>query len=388
MKRISNIITVFLAIIFALAFVSFSACSAKKPENTGIQETPSPVGSVDNSAPPQPGNGQENPGDPQGIPPNQPGNLNSNPGNNQGHPPDQPGGNPPPPNQPGQPGGNPPPPNPPGNHGDIPPQPMGTRFYRNKVDDANMVFIPAGKFKMGVSPGDTEAMSDELPLRDVSTDGYYIYTREVTVYQFQKFVEATRYYTTAEKAGSPVVWRQMRRSGMMPAVCVSYDDAQAYCKWAGGRLPTEAEWEKAARGMDDARKYPWGDTFEKNFFNSELMDFEKWSRVRPRGASGHGLVETGRMQDGRSPFQVEDMIGNAWEWVSDWYSRDYQIPPDAVNPTGPPSGQEKLLKGGGTEANPIVFRISGRKHAAPDCYDPSWGFRCVLDKNAIDENGQ
>jgi formylglycine-generating enzyme required for sulfatase activity len=281
--------------------------------------------------------------------------------------------------------------NPPGNQPNQPDQPppqMGIRFFRNEIDKANIILVPDGKFKMGIAPGDTQALSDELPLHEVYTDGFYVYTREVTNYQFQKFVEATRYYTTAERNGSSKIWRQRRSSGMMPVTNVSYEDAEAYCKWAGGRLPTEAEWEKAARGMQDARTYPWGDTFEKNFFNSELMDFEKWSRIRPRGVSGHTVTDTGRMEESRSPFQADDMIGNAWEWVSDWYSRDYVIDPAASNPTGAPTGTERILKGGGIEANPLHYRISARKHAPPDTCDPTWGFRCVMDKNAIDESQQ
>lgn len=257
----------------------------------------------------------------------------------------------------------------------------------NKIDRADMYLIPAGRFKMGAPARDKAAQSDERPLHEVHTDAFYIYQSEVSTWQFKQFTKETGYFTTAERKGAVETWKSVKymRDMGAPVVNISYEDAQAYCKWAGGRLPTEAEWEKAARGIKDTRIYTWGDNWNTENFNSEMLSTAKWRRIRPGDSSGHVPVRRGEFRDGQSPFEVWDMLGNAWEWCSDWYERDYYSNSPLNNPQGPKSGTNRILKGGGISSNPIHYRISERLHEPPDKWAPDFGFRCVIDAKTVIE---
>ena len=175
----------------------------------------------------------------------------------------------------------------------------------------DMVLIPAGGFTMGTDEVDSDQkateygiikpwFADERPAHQVLLPAYYLDKFEVTNTVYQKFVMATGHRP-------PPYWNGTQYPNGMdryPAVMVSWENAQAYCRWAGKRLPTEAEWEKAARS--DQRLYPWGNTFDPNKANV--------------GGTRGGLTPVGNYEAGQSPYGIFDLTGNVWEWTSDWYN--------------------------------------------------------------------
>ncbi len=225
---------------------------------------------------------------------------------------------------------------------------------REKVRE-DMIYIPGGGYLMGA---DREE-ADQGPAHMVWVDGFFIDETEVTNADYRKFVEATGH-------PEPNYWDDGRFNGPdQPVVGVSWFDAMAYAEWAGKRLPTEAEWEKAAKGNDD-RRYPWGDILEEEVhlnFNDNLE--------RP--------ADVGSYPKGKSPYGLLDMAGNVWEWVNDWYATDYYSKSPARNPTGPESGQYRVLRGGSWYSNRYFVRCAFRDYADPDLKDDDVGFRCAAD---------
>lgn len=222
-----------------------------------------------------------------------------------------------------------------------------------KADDgAEMVLVPAGEFWMG---SDTEGDADEKPRHRVWLDGFYIDKYEVTNALYRRFLEATGHH-------APRYWNDAKWNGVsQPVVGVNWYNAGAYCKWAGKRLPTEAEWEKAARGID-GRKYPWGDQWD-------------WSRANSGGTK---TVPVGSYPSGASPYGALDMAGNAWEWVIDWYDKDYYGRSPERNPQGPDSGRYKVLRGGSWYNLPVALRATSRSgYHRPNELDLYIGFRCA-----------
>jgi len=233
-------------------------------------------------------------------------------------------------------------------------------------DGMPMVLIPAGEFIRGLSKEqlsyilllcpdcNPEGLSDAQPQKIIILDTFWIDMHEVTNAQFAHFVTETGYVTTAEKKGSSYVmyWRQDnfayvpgadwqhpfdRDSNITgqddyPVTQVSWDDAHAYCNWGGRRLPTEAEWEKAARGVD-GRLFPWGNEAP----NPGLLNFDY---------NYKGPVSIGSYPESISPYGVLDMSGNVWEWVSDYYGMNYYGSAPTENPRGPSSGEGHTMRGG------------------------------------------
>lgn len=251
---------------------------------------------------------------------------------------------------------------------------LGGGEFRNEKDGSILIEIPAGEFTMGSNDGD----EDEKPVHKVYLDKYYIGKYEVTVGQFRKFVNATGYKTDAEKSGGAYVyvngsWTQkadanwsnpyFNQTDNSPVVCVSWNDAKAYCDWAGLRLPTEAEWEKAARGTD-GRKYPWGNSWDASKCNSgdKADGYEYTSPV-------------GSFPSGVSPYGCYDMAGNVWEWCNDWYVENYYGSSPSSNPTGPSSGAFRVLRGGCWYSYDYLCRASSRVGDDPGFRFNFVGFR-------------
>ncbi|MGO8671201.1 MAG: formylglycine-generating enzyme family protein [Capsulimonadaceae bacterium] len=194
----------------------------------------------------------------------------------------------------------------------------------NPIDHAEMVFVPAGDFLMG---GDAP-MDDAKPQRRVHLDGYWIYKYPVTVEQYLRYCRENR-LPRPERPGWG--WRADH-----PIVNVSWDDAAAYCRWAAASLPTEAEWEKAARGTDGS-DFPWGNEW----------DPERCQCSRKELLDAKGTAPVTSHPSGASPLGAMDMAGNVWEWCADWYADDiYRTAPNR-NPQGPKTGTSRVVRGGG-----------------------------------------
>jgi formylglycine-generating enzyme required for sulfatase activity len=236
-----------------------------------------------------------------------------------------------------------------------------------------MVYVPAKEFIMGSSNAQVDIalalcneylggcqrswFSGEQPQHPVSLDAFYIDKTEVTNAQYRACVEAG-----ACDAPSDTIYYDDPNYAQHPVVYVNWYQANAYCRWAGKRLPTEAEWEKAARG-NDWRTYPWGEGID--------CDHARY------GECGGQTVPVGSKPKGASPYGALDMAGNVWEWVSDWYAPDYYSQSPRYNPTGPDSGQERVLRGGSWDNVPHLLRGANRAWRGPDYRSYSVGFRCV-----------
>ncbi len=231
-------------------------------------------------------------------------------------------------------------------------------------DGMVVINIPAGDFLMGSADSDKEANSDEKPQHKVYLDAFWIDKTEVTNAMYALCVRAGA-------CSSLIETRSFARAGYYnspqykdyPVIYVSWDDANRYCRWAERRLPTEAEWEKAARGAD-GRLYPWGDAAP----NPSLLNFNK---------NAGDTTQVGKYLEGASTYGVLDMAGNVWEWVGDWYDEKYYSKSPNRNPEGPASGGFGILRGGAwvTEANYV--RAAQRLKVAFDFRDSIVGFRCA-----------
>jgi formylglycine-generating enzyme required for sulfatase activity len=243
--------------------------------------------------------------------------------------------------------------------------------YTNPKDGSELVLVPAGEFIRGNDYASGRAVFDEeKPRHTVWLHAYAIGKYPVTNRQYHRFVAETGHR-------SPAYWSDAELNGDdLPVVGVNWADAVAYCDWAGLRLPTEAEWEKAARGTD-GRLYCWGDTWNPRFgnFDDNLLcdgSVDGFARTSPVGS----------FPDGVSPYGCFDMLGNVWEWCSDWFD-EYGASPVATNPRGPKSSPLglRVLKGGSWEfASRYGVTCSHRNYFfKPESYDMDIGFRVAAD---------
>jgi formylglycine-generating enzyme required for sulfatase activity len=219
-----------------------------------------------------------------------------------------------------------------------------------------MIEIPAGPFTMGSDTG----AEDEVPAHQVDLPAFEIDKFEVTNADFAQFVKATGYQTDAEKEGRTKNWRGIAEGkDNHPVIFVSWNDATAYCQWVGKRLPTESEWEKAARGTD-GRVYPWGNDWDPSKAN-----------VKETGLRGTACV--GSFGAGASPYGVEDMTGNVWEWTADWYEAY-----PGSNYQSDYFGQRfRVLRGGAWFETADFARTAVRNANSETAANDDLGFRCA-----------
>lgn len=265
-------------------------------------------------------------------------------------------------------------------------------------DTAGMVRIPGGRVTMG----SVEGYLDEGPVHEVTVDGFWLDRTEVTVAAFERFVTATGYRTEAERFGwsgvfQPGVggwhrvdgadWRHPEGPAAPPAgpdepvTQVSWHDAIAYAAWAGKRLPTEAEWEAAARGGLVGRRFSWGD----DPCPGPRCAANWWQGRFPLEDEGRDGFR-GRAPVGQFPpngYGLVDMAGNVWEWTADWYDAGYYRTSPSVDPLGPAAGTERSMRGGSFLCATTAcfrFRVSARSHATPETGLNHVGFRCAGDR--------
>ena len=243
------------------------------------------------------------------------------------------------------------------------------------LDVREEVLIPAGPFQMGCDNNNpTEpCRPDERPLHTVNLDAYYIDKYEVTTARYKACVDAGRCRTPRTRTSEtrPFYYGNPTYADY-PVLHVSWSDAGRFCAWEGKRLPTEAEWEKAARGSSDTRKYPWGDSP----LNCALGNFD----VVVGSARVPCIGDTARVglyPGGASPYGVMDMAGNVREWVNDWYAIDYYRESPANNPQGPATGTTRVLRGGSWGNHFDYMRVARRVTRDPLRSNQHYGFRCV-----------
>ena len=228
-------------------------------------------------------------------------------------------------------------------------------------DDVVMASIPAGEFWMGVDG--PLGLEDEGPRHKVWLDAYAMDIYEVTTGRYARFLAATG-------RESPWLWESVSldRDRDRPVIGVDWYDAQAYCRWAGKHLPTEAEWERAAKGTDE-RRYPWG--------NQDPTPKRANFAIGARFSYSQVLMPVGQYEEGKSPDGLYDMAGNVWEWVADWYGASYLDENRERNPTGPSESLFKVLRGGSWSELPKYLLTYGRFKLPPTTRNAFTGFRCA-----------
>ena len=285
------------------------------------------------------------------------------------------------------------------------------------VDTDRMVKIPGGEFRMGTDDDVGFPADGEGPPRDVTVDPFYVDRHAVTIAEFYEFVNETGYTTDAERYGwsfvfddlvaerdrSAVIqsveaapwWVGVRGANWIrpdgpsssvedrlthPVTHVSWNDARAYAEWAGKRLPTEAEWEKAARGGLEGKRYAWGDELTSdgdhrcNIWQGEFPE---------RNTAADGYVGTAPV-DAFEPngYGLYNVSGNVWEWCADWFDATHHVDGLRDNPTGPDDGEERVMRGGSYLCHRSWcnrYRIAARSKNTPDSSTGNIGFRCVVD---------
>ena len=230
-------------------------------------------------------------------------------------------------------------------------------------DGREMVQIPEGPFVMGSRDDDSDP--DEKPEHQVYLKSYFIDLREVIRSEYDRFAKMTKRVPRKIEVFEDDPAKLLKAD--LPAVAVTWDDAEAYCKWAGKRLPTEAEWEKAARG-ERKRRYPWGDEFLQGHAN--IDGSEDGFRY---------LAPPGSFDAGRSPYGLYDMAGNVGEWVADSYDESFYQKSPYRDPKGPDQGDQRSIRGGSWRETNKNARSSKRFQAKPWRHDITVGFRCAKD---------
>ena len=243
----------------------------------------------------------------------------------------------------------------------------------NPTDGRRYVWIPPGTFAMGCSPGDYECFGDEKPVHQVTiTKGYWMGQTPVTVGAWKQYRAASA--KPAPPAGS---------DDSMPVVSVKWGEARDFCGWAGNRLPTEAEWEYAARAGNTSARYGsldavawYGDNSGKQRIDStEIWRKDQANYARRLSENGNGPHRVG--QKAPNAWNLYDMLGNVWQWTADWYDAGDYGRGESRDPMGPSSGQYRILRGGSWYYVPRGVRVSGRLRIEPQLRFNDFGFRCA-----------
>jgi serine/threonine protein kinase/formylglycine-generating enzyme required for sulfatase activity len=260
----------------------------------------------------------------------------------------------------------------------IPPEPtlgVGDTLV-SPMDGSVMVFVPAGEFLLGAGENDPAADPDELPQRSVYLDAFWIDRYEITNRQYQVCVTAGKCFPpNSTESATRYSYYGDSEFDDYPVINVTWVDALTYCQWRGANLPTEAQWEKAARG-DLGVVYPWGDSFETSASNYCA------STILCPDEPEDGFKDTapvGSFESGASPYGVYDMAGNVNEWLADWYDASYYagLTEGVENPQGPDNGEKRGIRGGSFGLNAWKLRTTNRGSGTPSHYGPYDGFRCV-----------
>ncbi|HWP49854.1 MAG TPA: formylglycine-generating enzyme family protein [Candidatus Limnocylindrales bacterium] len=275
--------------------------------------------------------------------------------------------------------------------------------YLHQKDNAIMVYVPAGSFLRGTSQAQVKILQQqfgnhyavETPQRWIYLSSYYIDKFEVTNQQYARFLKALENEghrschpdEPAQKNHTPTYWQDARLKGAdYPVTGVDWYDAYAYCHWAGKHLPTEAQWEKAARGTD-GREFPWGDKWEASYSNNAESTFgqtflskKQWMDLLSRLHLDELKVLTkpvGSFPQGVSPYGAHDMAGNVWEWCQDSYQKDYYRESPSRDPSGPSPSEYKVLRGGCWDSDRTRVRTAYRNYDILTDRHLEIGFRCA-----------
>lgn len=296
--------------------------------------------------------------------------------------------------------------------------PLVLPFPHEPTEDvlARMVQLPGGKFLMGTDSVEGFPQDGEGPVREVSLSPFLIDKYPVTNELFANFIAATSYKTEAERFGWSFVflghiprerrqeliedtaaaapwwckvrgakwntpegpYSDVRSRGKHPVVHVSWNDAEAFCRWSGQRLLTEAEWEYAARGGLEQKTYPWGDKLRPGGEHRCNI----WQGVFPDEDTGDDGYKGTSPVDAFPPngFGIYSVAGNAWEWCADWFSPDFHRTADRNNPQGPPNGSSRVMRGGSFLCHKSYcnrYRVAARSSNTPDSSTSNLGFRCA-----------
>ena len=240
--------------------------------------------------------------------------------------------------------------------------------YKTLVGDdgREMVQISEGPFVMGSRDNDSDP--DEKPEHQVYLKSYFLDKHEVTQEAYERFAKMTRRIKRKIEVFEDDPAKLLLPQN--PMIAVTWDDAEAYCKWAGKRLPTEAEWEKAARG-EGKRRYPWGEEFVTSYANIDGTE-DGYRYLAPPGS----------FEAGRSPYGIYDMTGNVGEWVADFYDENAYRKSSYRDPAGPDQGEQRVIRGGSWRETKRNVRSSKRFQAKPWRHDITVGFRCAKDVEA------
>ena len=270
----------------------------------------------------------------------------------------------------------------------VPPCTTIGQTWTSPTDGMTLICVPAGEFLMGAASDDVLARDDEKPQHRVYLDAYWLDRTEVTNAEFAQCMAAGAcqpkvYDDTDAKTYIPYTIHPDYQG--YPALLYEYEAVAAYCQWAGRRLPTEAEWEKAARGTD-GRRFPWGNEIDCSYatyydctVNSGQLDE---NHTGPRCGEQSYTCRTAQVDThptGASPYGALNMAGNVWEWVADWYAPDYYAVSPTNNPTGPAAGAYRVRRGGGAKSLASDLRATARAgDSVGHFFDGQIGFRCAL----------